>query len=688
MEYSLQSLTKQTELDEITLENIINKLNLIGFEVDDIIVEPVIFNQFINDIRLILKIPANREDLLTEILLLKEFSTIFSLKKYEIWKSLKLNYSFLLKQKYSQFSKYQSSSIFSDLPNIAIYNIKLENYQSSITPLWIKEKLKNFGYSSSNNLNDLLNLVSLEWGQQTNLYFDNNLKNNTNKNLYCERLIEPQIFIDLNNKEYILPTGTIILKNSENTILNVLGLSTPVVEINNSLEKTIILETIFYDINVNSLNLSTINTNLSFRYLRKMFLNHLKFSFQRLLTLIEILNNSPNLKIEKYSTYSNNIQLNTSSILKLKKESLLQTLNIKNYDQNIFEKAGLKIVGDTKKELYFKIPNSRKDLTREIDLIEEYCRFVGYENFKEIIPKKENNLLNIQKSRYQFIKEFFLNIGFNEVLNSSIQEENKIKKHSILLNNPLNNDFFLLRTELISKLIDNFENNLRSTPGNTNFFEIGRIFKNLNGKLVEEDKIAGIFQSSIKKEDSKFSVDWFINKAFLESFFMLFGYKNLIIEPLVSSFDIFHPKRSILFKQNNKILGIFGEINPKFNFKNSIYIFELNLSEFAEWRKTSSISTYKEYSKYPSIIKDISFIIDKNVNFENVKDIVQKSCENLKNIYFFDIYFDPLNFEQINIGIRLEFQSLLETLTNEQIENEIQKVKEILIKDFKITFKN
>jgi phenylalanyl-tRNA synthetase beta chain len=126
----------------------------------------------------------------------------------------------------------------------------------------------------------------------------------------------------------------------------------------------------------------------------------------------------------------------------------------------------------------------------------------------------------------------------------------------------------------------------------------------------------------------------------------------------------------------------------KFNFKTSIYIFELNLKEFGDWRKTSSISIYKEYSKYPSIIKDISFIIDKNVNFENVKDIVQKSCENLKNIYFFDIYFDPLNFQQINIGIRLEFQSLLETLTNEQIENEIQKVKEILIKDFKITFKN
>lgn len=687
MEYSLQSLTKQTELNEITLENIVNKLNLIGFEVDDIIIEPLIFNQFINDIRLLIKIPANREDLLTETLLLNELSTIFSLKKYEIWKNLKNNYSFLLKQKYSQFYIYESSSIFSDVPNIAIYNIKLENFKSFLIPVWIKEKLKNFGYSSTNDLNDILNLVCLEWGQQFDVYFLNTQKNK-NENLYCERLNEAKIFTDIHKNQHILPIGTIILKDSENNIVNILGISNPVIQTDNTLNKSIVFESIFYDINSNLLNLSTINTTLSFRYLRKIFLNHLKFSFQRLLTLIEILNCSNNLKVEKYSNYSKNIELKTISILKIKKKSLLKTLNIENYNLNIFKKAGLKLVGNTKNELYFTIPNSRKDLLREIDLIEEYCRFVGYENFKEIIPKKENNLSSINRNKYRFIKEFFLNFGFNEIINSSIKEDKKINQYSILLNNPLNNDFFLLRTELISKLIENFENNLRSGFLNNNFFEIGRTFKNINGKIVEEDKIAGIFQSSLKKEDSKFSVDWFINKAFFENFFKIFGYQNVISESIISTFEIFHPKRSIIFKSNNKILGVFGEIHPKFNFKIPVYLFELNLKEFSEWRQTSIITTYKEYSKYPSIIKDLSFIIDKNINFESLKSIVQSNCKNLKNIYFFDIYFDPTSQEKINIGIRLEFQSFLETLTNEEIEIEIKKLKEILINDLEISFKN
>jgi phenylalanyl-tRNA synthetase beta chain len=687
MEYSLQSLTKQTELNEITLENIVNKLNLIGFEVDDIIIEPLIFNQFINDIRLLIKIPANREDLLTETLLLNELSTIFSLKKYEIWKNLKNNYSFLLKQKYSQFYIYESSSILSDVPNIAIYTIKLENFKSFLIPVWIKEKLKNFGYSSTNDLNDILNLVCLEWGQQFDVYFLNTQKNK-NENLYCERLNEAKIFTDIHKNQHILPIGTIVLKDSENNIVNILGISNPVLQTDNNLNKSIVFESIFYDINSNLLNLSTINTTLSFRYLRKIFLNHLKFSFQRLLTLIEILNCSNNLKVEKYSNYSKNIELKTTSILKIKKKSLLKTLNIENYNLNIFKKAGLKLVGNTQNELYFTIPNSRKDLLREIDLIEEYCRFVGYENFKEIIPKKENNLSSINRNKYRFIKEFFLNFGFNEIINSSIKEDKKINNYSILLNNPLNNDFFLLRTELISKLIENFENNLRSGFLNNNFFEIGRTFKNINGKIVEEDQIAGIFQSSLKKEDSKFSVDWFINKAFFENFFKIFGYQNVISQSIISTFEIFHPKRSIIFKSNNKILGIFGEIHPKFNFKIPVYLFELNLKEFSEWRQTSIITTYKEYSKYPSIIKDLSFIIDKNINFESLKSIIQSNCKNLKNIYFFDIYFDPTSQEKINIGIRLEFQSFLETLTNEEIEIEIKNLKQILINDLKISFKN
>lgn len=687
MEYSLQNLNKQTQLNTITLEDIINKLNLIGFEVDDVIIQPLTFNPLIDDICLTLKIPANREDLLNEILLLKEFSTIFSLEKYEMWKHLKKNYLFVLKQKYFQKYNYQSSFILSDLPNIAIYNVKIDNFEYFIIPLWLKEKLKNFGFETTNTLNDILNLVCLEWGQKIDFYFDQHAPN-LNDNFYCNRLIKEEIFIDLNHNEYILPIGTIVLKNSEARILNVLGIVTPLIKSNKNLNKTIVFEAIFYDIHSNPLNLTTINTNLSFRYLRKSFLEHLKFSFQRLLTLFEILSPSSTLKLEKYSTYSKILSLKVTYILKLKKSSLLKFLNMEYYDANIFKKAGLVIVGNTKNEIYFKISNYRKDLSREIDLIEEYCRFIGYDNFKEILPKKSINYFLKAENKYKFIKEFFLNFGLSEIINSSIQEEKRKKKQSLLLNNPLNNDFFLLRTELVSKIIENFENNLRLGFLNNNFFEIGRTFKKVKNKIIEEDKIAGIFQSFFKKDSSRSSLDWFINKSFFEKFFKLFGYKEIFIEPIISTLDLFHPKRSVLFKTKNKVLGVFGEVHPKFNFKNPVYIFELNLNEFSDWRKNNLILNYDEYSKYPSITKDISFLINKSSSFTNLEKEIKTICNNLINIYYFDIYLDPLNIDLIFIGIRLEFQSSLATLTNEEIDKEMIKIKKILVSNFNANFKN
>ena len=72
MEYSLYQLNKYAKLNDINLSDIVDRLNLIGFEVDDIFYERCTTDKFINNIRLLIEIPSNREDLLNEQLFLKE----------------------------------------------------------------------------------------------------------------------------------------------------------------------------------------------------------------------------------------------------------------------------------------------------------------------------------------------------------------------------------------------------------------------------------------------------------------------------------------------------------------------------------------------------------------------------------------------------------------------------------------
>lgn len=681
MEYSLYSLNQSCNLDKLTLTNLINKLNLIGFEVDEIFLEELKTNPNLTNIRLLIKIPSNREDLLNENYFKKELATIFFFDLREIWESFRKKYAFLLKQKYTQYYDYQTIPITSSLSNILMYNIEVNQCDYSKTPNWIKYKLKNAGLPESSTINDLLNLVTFEWGQTLNIFSNPSQPGETNFAL--ERLHEP-----FHSQDWNLEKGTIVLKDERGKIVTALGIFNSNVSETNP--NNILIQGCFYDIHENSLNLNTINTKISLRFLRKSYLETFKFAFQRFLTLLELLTTG-SIALKKYTTVSTALELKANKILKLKKTVLKKLLNIQQIELEIFQKANLKLLCKTPTDLYFQIPNYRKDLTREIDLIEEYSRFVGYKNFQEIFPKKELTYYSQKNSSIQFAKQFFLNYGFTEVITSSLEEIKKTKSYSIKIGNPLNNDLVCLRETLLGKIIEIFESNVKSGNSSSNYFEVGRVFKNSKNKIIEQDKLAGLFQFNLNDRASNSSLDWFKAKGFLELFLSNFGYENLEIETCSNPDSYYHPTRSILFTYKKKIIGKFGEINPlrsTVGNKAPVYLFEINVNSLKRWKMYSSIVTYEDYSKYPLITKDLSFGMDKKQNFSEIKQKIRALSADLKNVEFFDIYFEETNENNVNIGLRLEFQSKTKTLLTETIENEMKRIKTFLTEEFEVHFRD
>ena len=227
--------------------------------------------------------------------------------------------------------------------------------------------------------------------------------------------------------------------------------------------------------------------------------------------------------------------------ISLSKNLLRQVLNITNFDYEIFKKANLKIIGETNNNFYIQILAVRKDLNREIDLIEEYSRFVGYKNFQEILPKKSLAYSSKKLNNYKYIQNFLINYGFNEVFtNSLVSTTSKTNDFSIHLENPLNNEINDLRSSLFPRLFEVLNLNLKSGFNNCNFFEIGRVFKFANNQIIEQDKIAGIFQADLLKNNKQKNLNWFIVKGFLELFLQSFGYENLETEELTNKTTYFH----------------------------------------------------------------------------------------------------------------------------------------------------
>lgn len=244
---------------------------------------------------------------------------------------------------------------------------------------------------------------------------------------------------------------------------------------------------------------------------------------------------------------------------------------------------------------------------------------------------------------------------------------------------------------MFPRLFEVMDLNLKSGFNNCSFFEIGRVFKISGDKIIEQDKLSAIFQFKILN-DKQENLNWFKVKGFLEIFLNVFGYDDFEVSAIEQKTTYFHPTRSIHFKINNKVLGSFGEINPMIEdfriIKTPIYLFEFNLTYFKNWRMRRSIKTYTEYSKYPSITRDLSITFDKKISFSKVKELIQKTTKYLKSVNFFDIYFDQSNLEKVNLGIRLEFQNQTRTLTATEIDEEIKILERELINSFQIDVRN
>jgi phenylalanyl-tRNA synthetase beta chain len=697
MDYSLQNLNRIGKLNNLTFQDFVEKLNLIGLEVDKITYEKVSTNRSFDNIQVSLKIPANREDLLNEIFFVKELSAIFLFSLFEIWENVKQKYSFLLKQKYTYYNDYSVVYIHSQKKNVVTYLLKVENVDLSPSPLWLTEKLLSLNLTSTNILNDIFALVFYEWGQNINLLKRQYLSDEDSENIELTCLEKNESFFNSDQNQLLLYPGTIALKlKKENEIISFVGNQKKNIEEvflkENQNLPSFFLEGTFYDIHKNQLFLSTAKTKISLKYLRQCFLKNFKYSFQRILTLLEILT-SCTISNVVYRTLEEKCDLDTTKILKVKKQSFLDFLQISSPESIIFQKASLQIVCETKKEYYFKIPVHRQDLLREVDILEEYSRFIGYKNFQEISPFKS---VIYRKSLFRsknFVKNFFLSYGFNEVITNPINDYVNKNDFSVVINNPLNTELSTLRRSLIPKLLTVFEANSRSYYSRKNFFEIGRTFKQINGKVIEEDKLSGIFQISTNKNFKKNFSDWFSAKGFIESFLFNFGYQDIEIQNVKKSIRYFHPKRSVMLISGKKVIGIFGEINPILfqetysHVQGSVYLFEFNMNYLKEWQLTKKVSLFKESSKYPSITKDLSLTINKEVNFNSLKSFLLLQSVFLKQVVIFDIYYDENFINKINIGIRFEFQSTTETLTNEFIEIELEKIKLLILKKYDLTIR-
>lgn len=705
MQISLKWINELVNIETIDLENLIEKLTLGGFEVEDVLtIESNNKKQLLLDI----SATANRSDSLSvqgiasEIAILLDQPTKISeySKRIIPWKENIQN----LLVTHSTTNDY---SIF--------LGLKIENLLKVESPEWLKQKLIYSGITPLNNLLDFKNYILLETGYPFEFYDYDKIcskVNSSNFHLSVEYSNENEEFHANNDNIYKL-NKSILLVKADKVPISIAGIIENKDISYSAKTKTLLIEGSIYTaskIRQQSKTLG-IRTDRSARYEKSLKSTYLIESLYRLINLLKISN--PTLKCH----FNTGIQLkeNRQKFIILKYKRINEILGpIKSFDQigqsyiepnivtNYLKRLHFEFLYDNSKSIWeVKIPDSRSDdITREIDLIEEIGRLHGFNNFVVSLPKIKS--IGKKDSSYkirQKITQCFLNLGFSELIHYSLVDERTLSDSKIKLINPLASDYSTLRTSLLPNLVKTAKENIKQGNVLLEGFEYGHVFfKNSSKAFNETENVAGIFggtKTKLSWSDSEKAITWFEAKGKIEQFLNQLNIRVLWKKSSDTELNtLIHPYRSAeIYSIKQEKIGIFGQIHPfiskKSNISSEIYLFEFDIQKIENEIQQNKISTYKEYSVYPKILKDLSFIINTNVTFEELKTVLYlNGTKVLSEIKLLDEYKSQLmSSNNKSLCVQLVFQSKDKTLENKDIEVILKNLYRVLINKFGATIR-
>jgi phenylalanyl-tRNA synthetase beta chain len=702
MQISLQWVNELINIKTVNLEYLIDKLTLGGFEVEEII-EVEIDTQ--KTITLDISATANRSDSLSIKGISKEIATLLN-KPYKTSKYLTNNWN---TNKLAKNLDFQSNNPTNYSTFLAV---TVEDLTTVSSPTWLKQKLINSGITPSNNLLDFQNYILLESGYPFEFYDLDKIRSKVDNSLFQLTLTKntkENLFLASNDLNYKLDNSILTLE-ANNCPLSIAGIIPHKDVCYTDQTKALLIEgSIFNSTKIRQQSrFLGLRTDRSARYEKSLKDDFLLEAFYRLISLLKISN--PNISCQFHTISESKKQ--TLQIIELNYKTINEILGpVKGYSQLKSKYITPTLISNYLTRLNFnftyndsnliwevEIPTSRSDdITRQIDLIEEIGRLHGFNKFLTRLPQIKT--IGVEDESYQTRKKItacLLDAGFNELIHYSLVNKTTFLNNQIELFNPLLTDCASLRSSLLPNLIKTVTENLKQGNPYVEGFEYGHVFSgDILTDFEEKEYLGGIFggiKTKLNWSDVGQSISWFEGKGKIEQ---LFNQLNLVVYWKTYSDKIYHqilhPYRTAeLVLSDETHLGIFGQIHPvlarKLNLSPDLYLFEFNLDLVKDQLKTNKLATYKEYSSYPKIIKDLSFIVEQTISFEEIqKTLLLNGTKFLTEVNLLDEYKGKsIPEKHISLCLQLVFQSNERTLQNKDVETIIMELQTLLTNCFNI----
>lgn len=543
------------------------------------------------------------------------------------------------------------------------------------SPDFIKKRLISAGMRPINNIVDISNYVMLEYGQPMHFFDAQKLGDKITVRMAEDK----EEITTLDGKERVLTKDDIVITDGSKPvcIAGVMGGLNTEVDQNT---KTILIESaIFNPISIrttaNRLNLQSeasirYGKGLNYEYTEKSLLRacHLLEKYANAKVLSGLISHDKIDKTPKVVEFTEE-EINKLLGITISREDMLKELDRLDFK---YQLKGHKII--------CTIPNRRLDIDPFYnDIAEEIGRLYGYHNLVStmpIVPIRKGEYIGDVKYR-KIVTKRLRNLGLNEVKTYTLVSPEMTKlfnyenKQQIILPNPMSIDKSTIRTTILPSLLNVYDYNKSRKVENILIYEIAKTY---DISYKEDTKISilmkGNYQGSTW-QNNKLPVDFYILKGIIENLLDYMGLKNRYTFKSSSIKDM-HPGMSAEILLDREPIGIIGRIHPSIK-KEEIYLSEISLNKLIKPIKPIK---YKPASIYPEIVKDISFIVNKDISCETLSEQIKKSAGRLlSNIQVFDVYTGPnLKENEKSIAFSLTFTDSTKTLTDEEVMTIFNKI--------------
>ena len=560
-------------------------------------------------------------------------------------------------------------SIEVDTPKCSYYTGRMAtNLTVKESPDFIKKRLLDAGMRPINNVVDISNYVMLEFGQPLH-FFD---KDTLGDKIVVRDAWEEEKLVTLDNNERTLKTGDIVITDGKKSIClaGVMGgLNTEVTE---STKNIFIEAAIFDNISIrNTANRLNLRSEASIRYGKGLSYEYTNYALDRACYLLEKYANATILR----GTVVYDKLDKTPKVVTFKEDDISKLLGIDIKPKDIeHELDRLEFPYEFNNNSFtVTIPSRRLDIDPNVnDIAEEIVRLYGYENLACTLPKVE-----IKQGKYKgdvkyrkLIASRLRTLGLTEtrtytlISPSMASTFNYEGKTHLNLPNPMSIDKSVLRTSLIPSMLNVYNYNKTRKVNDMFLYEISKTY---DVNFEEESKIAILMKGNyILNEATKVNVkcDFYLIKGMVENLLDFLGFAGRY-HFVKDEVDSMHPKRSAKIYLDDTFLGVIGEVHPSLC-KEDIYVCEISLNKLMQEIKPLK---YVAASIYPEIVKDVAFVVDKNLPVEEIMTEIRKvGKEILTNINIFDVYTGPNVLEsEKSVAFKLTFQSNNRTLQEDEV---------------------